>query len=88
MAAARVHNTLAMTADAREPVAVLWQLAWDDSVLACSVYRDAGGFEMRVESNGIVVTEERCDLQPRTIARAHALRSSLLRRGWHDPTTI
>lgn len=88
MAATRVHNTLAMTADAREPVAVLWQLAWDDSVLACSVYRDARGFEMRVESNGIVVTEERCDLQPRTIARAHALRSSLLRRGWHDPTTV
>ena len=71
-----------------ERIAVLWQLAWDDSVLACSVYRDARGFEMRVESNGIVVTEERCDLQPRTIARANALRSSLVRRGWRDSTTV
>ena len=53
-----MHNTLAMMTDAREPVAVLWRLAWDDSVLACSLYRDARGFEMRVESNGIIVTEE------------------------------
>ena len=69
-----------------ERIALLWQLAWNDSVLACSVYRDARGFEMRVESNGVVVTGERCDLQPRSIARAQALRTSLLRRGWRDRT--
>jgi hypothetical protein len=73
-------------------VAVLWQLAWtDDSMLTCSVYRDAGGFEMRLESNGVLVTGERCELQPRTMARAHALRDSLVRRGWReqaDPEAI
>ena len=84
-----MHNTLAMSTHVQsERVAVLWQLAWDDSVLACSVYRDARGFEMRVESDGVVVTEERCELQPRTIARAQALRSSLLRRGWRDPAPV
>jgi len=66
-----------------ERVAVLWQLAWSDgSLLACSVYRDLQGFEMRVESNGELVSGERCDLRPRTMARAHALRDALVRRGW------
>jgi len=66
-------------------IAVLWQLAWtDESVLDCSVYRDARGFEMRVESNGVLVAGERCDLQPRAIARAQALRDSLLRHGWRE----
>ena len=72
-------------AEQSQRIAVLWQLAWsDESVLDCSVYRDAGGFEMRVESNGVLVTGERCELQPRAIARAQALRDSLLRHGWRD----
>ena len=59
---------------------------WDDAVLACSVYRDAAGFEMRVESNGAVVSSERCELRPRAIARAQALRVALVRRGWREPS--
>ena len=79
-----MHNTLAMSAHPQR-IAVLWQLAWiDESVLDCCVYRDTRGFEMRVESNGVLVTGERCELQPRTIARAQALRDSLLRHGWRD----
>ena len=81
-----MHNTLAMSAPVEpERVATLWQLAWEDGhLLACSVYRDATGFEMRVESNGVLVAGERCDLQPRAIARAQTLRDSLLRHGWRD----
>jgi hypothetical protein len=68
-----------------ERVATLWQLTWADAqVLACSIYRDAAGFEMRVESNGVLVVGERCELQPRAIARAQALRLSLVRRGWRE----
>jgi hypothetical protein len=66
-------------------VAILWELAWNDgSMLACSVYRDRQGFEMRVESNGEFVSGERCELRPRTIARAQALHDALVRRGWRD----
>lgn len=85
-----MHNTLSMSADGEpERVATLWQLAWEDGhVLACSVYRDAGGFEMRVESNGTLVAGERCELQPRAIARAQALRVSLVRRGWREHPAI
>jgi hypothetical protein len=81
-----VHNTLAMSPQAdSEQIATLWQLAWEDThVLACHVYRDAAGFEMRVESNGVLIAGERCELQPRAIARAQALRVSLVRRGWRD----
>lgn len=71
-----------------ERVATLWQLAWSDgNVIVCHMYRDATGFEMRVESNGVIVAGERCDLQPRTIARAQALRGSLVRRGWREHAT-
>jgi hypothetical protein len=85
-----VHNTLGMPAHTEaERVATLWQLAWDDGhMLVCCVYRDAMGFEMRVESDGVLVTGERCDLQPRTIARAQALRVSLVRRGWREQPAV
>jgi hypothetical protein len=72
-----------------ERIATLWQLAWEDGhVLACSVYRDASGFEMRVEANGVLVTGERCELKPRVMARARALRVSLIRRGWRDQPSV
>ncbi len=71
-----------------ERIAILWQLAWtDDSILACSVYRDACGWQLRLEAGSAVVIAERCELQPRTMARARALRDSLKRRGWHESPT-
>jgi hypothetical protein len=69
----------------RERVAVLWTLSWsDESVLACSVYRDPFGLQLCVESNAAIVLSEPFELEPRAVARAHALRDSLKRRGWVD----
>jgi hypothetical protein len=66
-------------------IATRWQLAWtDDSVLACCVYRDGAGMQLRVQSPTAVIVSESFDLQPRAVARAHALRESLKRRGWVD----
>lgn len=65
-------------------VAVLWQLTWRNAALACHVYRDAEGLELRVESDAAVIVRERFDLQPRVLARATSLRESLKRRGWKD----
>jgi hypothetical protein len=65
-------------------VATLWQLAWNDDRVTCAVYRNAGGFELSVESATAVIISERFTLQPRALARAHALRDSLKRRGWKD----
>ena len=76
-----------MTAASAGPelVATLWQLAWvDDSVLACCVYRNGADLQLRVQSPTAVVVCESFDLQPRAVARAHALRESLKRRGWVD----
>jgi hypothetical protein len=70
-------------------VATLWELAWiDDSVLACSVYRLEGGMQLRVESATALIVCEPFELQPRAVARAHALRVSLMRRGWVDRTGV
>jgi hypothetical protein len=80
-----------MTApDGADRVAILWQLTWiDDSVLMCSVYRDVHGLHLRVESNDALVVDEPFELQPRAIAKAHALRDSLKRRGWvESPITL
>jgi hypothetical protein len=69
-----------------ERVAIIWQLTWtDDSVLACSVYRDGHGLQLRLESNSTLIVSEQFDMQPRAVARARALRDSLKRRGWQDP---
>jgi hypothetical protein len=66
-------------------VATLWELAWtDDSVLACCVYRDGTGLQLRVESPTTLIFSEPFDLQPRAVARAHALCALLKRRGWID----
>ena len=83
-----MHNTRAvLTAGGRERVATLWQLVWtDDSVLECCVYRDGAAFQLRVASATALVACEPFELQPRSVARAHALRESLKRRGWVDCT--
>ena len=77
-----------MTADAHaRPVATLWQLAWNDDRVFCTVYRCDDGLQLRVESaTGVIVTEP-FDLQPRALARTRALRASLMRRGWQDVTS-
>ncbi|MBI4265122.1 MAG: hypothetical protein HY657_12170 [Acidobacteria bacterium] len=64
------------------PVTTLWQLRLNDDRLMCTVYRQGDGFELRVESPTGVVVSEPFELQPRTFARAQALRESLERRGW------
>jgi hypothetical protein len=54
-------------------------------VLACCVYRDGIGLlQLRVESPTALIVCEPFELQPRAVARAHALRESLKRRGWID----
>jgi len=68
----------------RERVALLWQLAWNDDRLWCSVYRDQGQLHLSVESKTAVIVEERFDLEPRALARAQALRTALKRRGWKE----
>jgi hypothetical protein len=67
-------------------VATLWRLAWDGNQVSCVVYRSDHGFELSVESPTAVVITERFDLQPRALARAHALRDALKRRGWIEPS--
>ena len=54
----------------------------------CRVWSTAPitGFELSVESPTAVVITERFDLQPRALARAHALRDALTRRGWTEPS--
>jgi hypothetical protein len=69
--------------DAR-PVATLWQLAWNDNRVFCTVYRGDEGFQLRVESPTSVILSEAFELQPRSFARAQALRASLKRRGWQE----
>ena len=71
--------------DARR-VATLWQLAWDTDRLVCAIYRDGDNLELRLESARSVILSEPFELQPRMLARTQALRESLKRRGWHDPT--
>jgi hypothetical protein len=55
----------------------------DDRVF-CTVYRNAAGLQLRVESPTAVIVSEPFELQPRTFARTEALRDSLRRRGWQD----
>ena len=66
----------------RQHVATLWRLTWGNSSLNCEVYRIEEGFHLNVESPHAVVVTERFDLKPRALARAHALRDALKRRGW------
>ena len=66
------------------PVATLWQMGLNDDRVRCTVYRDANGLQIRVESPTAVIVSEPFELQPRTFARSQALRDSLRRRGWTD----
>jgi hypothetical protein len=72
------------TLDNRQRVATLWRLTWGDTSLECAVYRSDEGFVLNVESPAAVVLTEQIDLKPRALARAHALRDALKRRGWVD----
>jgi hypothetical protein len=65
-------------------VTTLWRLAFDDARISCVVYRTDAGMELRLESTAATIMNQPFDLQPRSVARAHALRASLKRRGWHD----
>jgi hypothetical protein len=68
-----------------QPLATLWNLAWNGDRLACVVYRSSDGrMQLRVESDDAVVIDERFELQPRMLARAQALREALKRRGWEE----
>jgi hypothetical protein len=64
------------------PVAVLWELDWDDTRLSCAVYRHQNGFQLRVTSPTAIIVAEQFALEPRALARARALRDELARRGW------
>ena len=66
------------------PVTTLWRLAWNDDRLTCVVYRTATGMELRLESEAATIMNEPFELEPRSVARTHALRDSLKRRGWRD----
>jgi hypothetical protein len=65
-------------------IATLWNLAWEEDRLACVVYRTEAGMELCIESPDAVVVAERFALQPRSLARAQALRDALKRRGWEE----
>ena len=74
-----------MGAIAAQPLATLWNLAWQGDRLTCVVYRGGDGrMQLCVESADAVVIDERFELQPRMLARAQALRAALKRRGWED----
>jgi len=63
---------------------MLWQLAWDENRLWCSVYLRRGKLELTVESTTATIVTEPFDLEPRAVARAQALREALKRRGWKE----
>lgn len=65
-------------------LATLWQLTWNDSRVACVIYRTSDGLRLAIESSDAVILAEKFDLQPRALARARALRDALKRRGWKD----
>jgi hypothetical protein len=73
-----------MTFDDERPVATLWQLTLAKERLICTVYRNGEGLQLRLESATAVIMSEPFELQPRTVARAQALRASLKRRGWQE----
>jgi hypothetical protein len=66
------------------PIATLWELAWNNERICCTIYRHDDGFQMRLESATAVILSESIELQPRTFARTQALRASLKRRGWRE----
>ena len=73
-----------MTSDDVRPVTTLWQLALAKDRLFCTIYRNEGGLQLRLESADAVIMSEPFDMQPRMMARTQALRESLKRRGWRE----
>ena len=67
------------------PLAMLWQLTWNDDLLSCAVYKSGNGLEMRLESGSRTLFAEPFALGPRMVQRTQALRRSLMRRGWKEP---
>ena len=80
-----VDNTLAVTLPRDDRIATLWQLTWNDHRMRCVVYRNENGMQMCLESATSVIMSVPFDMQPRSLARARALRDSLKRRGWQEP---
>jgi hypothetical protein len=68
-------------------IALLWQLAWKNDRVSCAVYKAGKGLEMRLEAGRRTLYAEPFEIGPRMVGRVQALRRSLLRRGWEDPTT-
>jgi len=68
------------------PLAVLWELEWNENRLVCAVYRRATGLQLRVESAKAIIVSEPFVIEPRALARAQMLRDGLKRRGWSDGT--
>jgi hypothetical protein len=66
------------------PIAVLWDVEWNDHHLACRIYRQGAGMQLRIESSRAVVVAESFEMQPRALARARAVHAGLTRRGWRD----
>ena len=73
-----------MTTPTTRRLATIWQLAWKGDRLSCAVYRRGTQMHLQIESPSAVILTEHFDLQPRALARAHALRDALKRRGWED----
>jgi hypothetical protein len=69
------------------PLAVLWELEWNENRLVCAVYRRATDLELRVESAKAVIVSEPFVIEPRALARAQKLRDDLKRRGWSEGTS-
>ena len=65
-------------------VTTLWRLSWQNDSLACVVYREADGMELRLESPRGTILSEPFRIEPRLLARTKALRAALVRRGWQD----
>ena len=80
-----MDNIVGVNRDRDTLIATLWKLAWKEDRVTCAVYRQDGGFQLRLESGTATIFSEPFNLQPRMLARSRALRNSLKRRGWHDP---
>jgi hypothetical protein len=66
------------------PIAVLWEVDWNEHRLSCAVYRQDTGLQLRIESQSSIVAAEPFEMRPRALARAELLHRNLTRRGWRD----
>ncbi len=74
-----------MNAHPLQRVSRLWQVESGANRLSCGVYRDEQGSTLlRLESPDAVVFSLPFGFEPRMLARARAVRASLLRQGWSD----